>query len=152
MVAVDIDITHNRPLRLAVALADGIRWDSVERAERVRAADLGEISRKSARLRRDHPGVDVVADIDVVIAADARKARALYDCVSSETDDHTMLYIGTPSGLAGLVADIHALGIVDGAVLIPRVPGAAELIRDAVLPALNTMLRLPSPAPQSRPA
>lgn len=136
MVAIDIDITQNRPIRLGVALADGVRWDSAGAAERVRAADLGEIWRKSARLRRERPDVDVVADIDVVIAADARTARALLDHAACESADRTMLYVGTPAGLAGLIADIHALGIADGAVLIPQAPGTIELIRDAVLPAL----------------
>jgi len=139
MVAIDIDITHNRPLRLGVALADGVRWDRDGAAERVRATDLGEIWRKSARLRLEHPDVDIVADIDVVIAADARTARALLDGVVDENGDRAMLYVGTPSGLAGLIADIHALGIADGAVLIPRAAGAAELIRDAVLPALSDL-------------
>ena len=137
MVGIDIDITRNRPLRLGVAFPDGIRWDSDGAAQRVRAGDLGEIWRKSGRLRRERPGVDVVADIDVVIAADARTARALLDGVVDDSADRTMLYVGTPSGLAGLIADIHALGIADGVVLIPQAAGVAELILDAVLPALD---------------
>ncbi|TDO18084.1 hypothetical protein EV580_1265 [Mycobacterium sp. BK086] len=136
MVGIDIDITQNRPLRLGVLLAGGVVWDTDGAVERVRATDLGEMGRMSARLRRAHPGVDVVADIDVVIAADARTARALAGG-AHDSAGHTLLYIGTPSGLAGLIADIHALGIADGAVLIPRAAGVAELIRDAVLPALS---------------
>jgi alkanesulfonate monooxygenase SsuD/methylene tetrahydromethanopterin reductase-like flavin-dependent oxidoreductase (luciferase family) len=152
MPGVDIDITQNRPLRLAVELGDGIRWDGDGTAERIRAVDLGDIWRKSARLRRERPDVEVVVDIDVVIAADARTARALLGTPVGDGEDHALLYVGTPSGLAGLIADIHALGIADGAVLIPRVAGAAELIRDAVLPVLNTMLRLPARTPDARPA
>jgi alkanesulfonate monooxygenase SsuD/methylene tetrahydromethanopterin reductase-like flavin-dependent oxidoreductase (luciferase family) len=135
-----------------VALADGIRWDSDGTVERIRAADLGEIWRKSARLRRERPDVDVVADIDVVIAADARAAWALLDSADGDSADHTMLYVGTPTGLAGLVADIYALGIADGAVLIPQSAGAAELIRDTVVPELNAMLQVPTHRPQARPA
>jgi alkanesulfonate monooxygenase SsuD/methylene tetrahydromethanopterin reductase-like flavin-dependent oxidoreductase (luciferase family) len=148
---VDIEITHHRPLRLGVATAQGIVWDGAGEPERIRAVDLGDVARKSAKLRREHAGVDVVADIDVVIASEARTARALLDPVR-DTGDRTMLYVGTPSGLAGLIADIHALGIADGAVLIPRAPGVAELIRDAVLPALDTMLRLPVSTFHARPA
>ena len=37
---------------------------------------------------------------------------------------------------------MQALGIADGAVLIPRAPGVADLIRDAVLPVLDTMAPL----------
>jgi alkanesulfonate monooxygenase SsuD/methylene tetrahydromethanopterin reductase-like flavin-dependent oxidoreductase (luciferase family) len=152
MVGIDIDITHNRPLRLGVALADGVLWDTDVSAERVRAGDLGDVWRKSARLRRDRPGVDIVADIDVVIATDARTARSLTGATAVDSAEDTMLYVGTPSGLAGLIADIHALGIADGVVLIPKAAGAVDLIRDAVLPALDTTLRLPEPAREARPA
>lgn len=152
MVAIDIDITQHRPLRLGVALADGIRWNSDGAVERIRAADLGEIWRKSIRVRRARPDVDVVADIDVVIAADARAARALLASTEGDSADRAMLYVGTPAGLAGLVADIYALGIADGAVLIPQAAGTAELIRDAVVPALNAMLQAPTHSQQARPA
>jgi alkanesulfonate monooxygenase SsuD/methylene tetrahydromethanopterin reductase-like flavin-dependent oxidoreductase (luciferase family) len=152
MVGIDIDITHNRPLRLGVALADGVLWDTDVSAERVRAGDLGDVWRKSARLRRDRPDVDIVADIDVVIATDARTARSLTGVAAVDSAEDTMLYVGTPSGLAGLIADIHALGIADGVVLIPKAAGALDLIRDAVLPALDTTLRLPEPAREARPA
>lgn len=152
MAGIDIDITHNRPLRLGMALAGGVLWDNDIAAERIRAADLGDIWRKSARLRRDRPDVDIVADIEIVIAADARTARSLMGGTIADRTEDTMLYVGTPSGLAGLIADIHALGIADGAVLIPKAAGAAELVRDAVLPLLDTVLRLPEPAPEARPA
>jgi alkanesulfonate monooxygenase SsuD/methylene tetrahydromethanopterin reductase-like flavin-dependent oxidoreductase (luciferase family) len=152
MVGIDIDITQNRPLRLGLALADGVLWDNGIAAERVRATDLGDIWRKSARLRRDRPDVDIVADIEIVIAADSRTARSLMGSTDVDGTEGTLLYVGTPSGLAGLIADIHALGIADGAVLIPKAAGAAELVRDAVLPLLDTMLRLPRPASTARPA
>ncbi|EHB59006.1 hypothetical protein MycrhDRAFT_1442 [Mycolicibacterium rhodesiae JS60] len=152
MVGIDIDITQNRPLRLGLALADGVLWDNDIAAERIRAADLGDIWRRSARLRRDRPDVDIVADIEIVIAADARTARSLMGSTDVDGTEGAMLYVGTPSGLAGLIADIHALGIADGAVLIPKAAGTAELVRDAVLPLLDTMLRLPGSAPEARPA
>ncbi|GAY15562.1 hypothetical protein [Mycobacterium sp. shizuoka-1] len=147
----DIVIEHNRPLRLAVADGDLV-WDDRVPVVRVRGDDLGDLARKSARVRRDRPDVEVVADIDVVIAAEAWAARAMMADDSSETQERTMLYVGTPTGLAGLVADIHALGIADGAVLIPRGAGVADLIREAVLPVLQTLTAAPAFGPQARPA
>ena len=142
MCDVDIDITQRRPPRLGVALRDRVLWDGDAAVERIRGVDLSDIARKSAQLRRDHSGVDVVADIDVVIATEARAARAMLD--AGETCDRTLLYVGTPSGLASLITDMHALGIADGAVLIPRTAAVADLIRDAVLPILHTRLQLPT--------
>lgn len=152
MCDVDIDLTQSRPLRLGIALSDGIHWDSDAAAERIRGVDLADIARKSVNRRRDQPDVDVVADIDIVIAAEARTARAMLDASFDETRERTLLYVGTPSGLASLITDIHALGIVDGAVLIPRTTQAAILIRDAVLPLLQTSLQLPAPGREARPA
>jgi hypothetical protein len=152
MCGIDIDLTQSRPLRLGVALRDRILWDSDTAAERIRGIDLADIARKSASRRRDQPDVDVVADIDVVIAAEARTARAMLDADAGETCDRTLLYVGTPSGLVSLITDIHALGIVDGAVLIPRTAGAAALIRDAVLPVLHTSLQLPAASREARSA
>ena len=74
------------------------------------------------------------------------------DAAAANTAYDTMLYVGTPSGLAGLVADMHALGIADGAVLIPRTALAVDLIHDAVLPVLNSMLPLPASTTVARPA
>lgn len=148
---IDIDITQQRRLRLGVAHSGQICWNSDGVAQRVRAADLGAISRTATRLRRERPGVDVVADIDAVIAADARTARTLCD-TTNDRGEPALLYVGTPSGLAGLIADIYSLGITDGAVLIPRAAGTAELIRDAVIPALNTLVPPPTAISQRWPA
>ena len=149
---IDIDITQSRPLRLGVVLHDQVVWDRDSAAERIRGVDLSDIARRSARLRREHPDVDVVADIDVVIAAEARAARSMLNSDALQSCDGALLYVGTPSGLVGLITDIHALGIADGAVLIPRAAGVAGLIRDAVLPLLHTRLQLPSATHDGRPA
>ena len=141
MCDIDIDLTQSRPLRLGVALRDRVLWDSDTAAERIRGVDLSDLARKSASQRLDHPDVDVVADIDVVIAAEARTARAMLSSDAHETCDGTLLYVGTPPGLASLITDIHALGIVDGAVLIPRTAAMADLIRDDVLPVLHASLQ-----------
>lgn len=144
MCDVDIDISQSGPLRIGVELRDRVLWDSDTRAAlRIRGVALSDIARKSARARRDHPEVDVVVDIDVVIADEASTARAMVDSEHGETGDSTLLYVGTPAGLAGLITDIHALGIADGAVLIPGTAGVVDLIRDAVLPVLHTTLHLP---------
>lgn len=141
MCDIDIDISQSRPLRLGLARGDDVVWDGDDQAVRIQGVDLSDIARKSARLRREHPDLDVVADIEVVIAAEASNARAMLRPDSDESGGHTLLYVGTPAGLAGLIADMHALGIADGAVLIPRAPGVADLIRDAVLPLLHTMIQ-----------
>lgn len=140
---IDIDLSKSRPMRLGVEWSDQVLWDNTATTERIRGADLSAVARESARLRADQPDVDVVVDIDVVIAADVRAARAMH-CEADEIGSGTLLYVGTPSGLASLIADIHALGIVDGAVLIPRTAGMADLIREAVLPLLPTRLQLPT--------
>lgn len=149
---IDIDLSRRRPLRLGVALRDQVVWDSDTAAERIRGVDISDVARKSWLLRRDHPDVDVVADIDVVIAAEVRVARTIFDSEANESCYGTLLYVGTPSGVASLVTDLHALGIVDGAVLIPRAAGVADLIRDAVIPVLHTSLQLPEMTREARPA
>ncbi len=151
MCDIDIDISQSRPLRLGLARGDDVVWDGDDQAVRIQGVDLSDIARKSARLRREHPDLDVVADIEVVIAAEASSARAMLS-PSGEPGGHTLLYVGTPAGLAGLIADLHALGIADGAVLIPRAPGVADLIRDAVLPLLHTMTQSPTAIPKARTA
>ena len=65
-----------------------------------------------------------MVDIDFVIAHDARSARALTLAGGDEPDRQTLLLRRDPAGLAGLIADIHALNIADGAVLIPGPPGS----------------------------
>jgi alkanesulfonate monooxygenase SsuD/methylene tetrahydromethanopterin reductase-like flavin-dependent oxidoreductase (luciferase family) len=152
MCDIDIDITQSRPLRLGIAVSDQILWDNDSAAERIRGVDLSDIARKSAHARRCRPDVDVVADIDVLIAAEARTARAMLNPDTDETGCSTLLYVGTPAGLASLIADIHALGIADGAVLVPRAAGVVDVIRDAVLPLLQTGLQLPAAAREAHSA
>lgn len=148
----DVDIIGRRPLQLGVANAGEVSWMTPADAVRVRGADLGEVARRAAAARRSNPDSDVVVDIEFVIAPDARSARALSTVDPDSTADQTLFYVGTPAGLAGLIADIHALGIADGAVLIPRAAGVAELIGAAVLPVLSTMARLGVGAHEGRTA
>lgn len=52
----------------------------------------------------------------------------------------TLRYVGTPSGLAGLIADLYTLGLIDGAMLIPLVADdVAKLIFKEVLPELESL-------------
>jgi alkanesulfonate monooxygenase SsuD/methylene tetrahydromethanopterin reductase-like flavin-dependent oxidoreductase (luciferase family) len=154
----DFDISPSGPLCIGIEL-EGEVWitPSGGDAVRVRAVDLRGVGQRSTVARTDHPHAAVVVDIDVVIARDARSARAMLAATGSVQGD-TLLYVGTPSGLAGLIADIHALGIADGAVLIPVVTDpvsrhvVTELIHREVLPQLGTMGPMPSATRQARPA
>ena len=138
---IDIDVVKDRPLRIGIATGAQVLWDNGVAAYRVRGTDLTDIGRKAALLREQHPDAEIVTDIDVVIASEARLAREkLSGARGEERDDQTMLYVGTPSGLAGLIYDIHTLGITDGAVLIPRADGVGELINTVVLPILHAMM------------
>jgi hypothetical protein len=140
-------MTHLRiaptgPLRIGVVLGDRLWLDTPGDVVRVRAADLRSVTQKAAALREERPNVHALVDIDVMIARDAHSARAAM-AAAPPTDGTTLLYVGTPVGLAGLIADIHALGIADGAVLIPLTrDGVTDLIRDEVLPEVRTMVSL----------
>jgi hypothetical protein len=106
---------------------------------RIRAVDLRDLTHKAAAVREDYPHAVVVVDINVLIAGDARTARAAISDSGCECGD-TMTYVGTPGGLSGLIADIYALGIADGAILLPvDSEGVVELIRDVVVPELHMM-------------
>lgn len=141
------DIAPRGPLQIGIATVgdgDWVDWLTSPADIRVRGADLREVARRSAAARRDHPGCSVVVDIDSVIASDARTARSPAPVTDPHrTEETTLLYVGTPAGLAGLIADIHVLGIADGAVLIPRAENVTDLIRSAVVPVLATMTGLP---------
>lgn len=146
----DFDIGPRGPLLLGIAVDTGIDWLNPVEPIRVRGGDLREVSRRATAARRDHPGCEVVVDIDVIIAADDRTARALQGGGDDGSD--TLLYVGTPAGLAGLIGDIHVLGLADGAVLIPRAEGVVTLLRDAVMPLLRSLTALANAVGEGRPA
>ncbi|CPT92052.1 Uncharacterised protein [Mycobacteroides abscessus] len=128
-----------RPLLFGVAYDNRIWTDGHEDLVRIRAVDLRDLARKVAAVRDDAPHAGVVVDIDVIIAADAPTARGLVSDSGYPAGD-TLLYVGTPAGLCGLIADIHALGIADGAILVPLdCEGVVELVRDTVVPELRAM-------------
>jgi hypothetical protein len=51
-----------------------------------------------------------------------------------------IMYVGTPGGLAGLIADIGSAGVADGVTLrlaVPKSPGVLRHLTDGVLPILE---------------
>jgi hypothetical protein len=143
----DIDLTAKKPLRLGVA-GGATPWlhDAPGDVIRVRAEDLRGVADQVEAARREHPGCDVVIDIDVVIAHEAHEARAAVAAAGAGAvpDHRTLRYVGTAPGLAGLVADLYALGLCDGAMLIPLLGKGGEqtsaLIREVVVPELASLL------------
>lgn len=133
------DISVEGPLRLGVHDGDALSMDSARAYTRIRATDLRRVAHRAAVARDEHPGVDVVVDIDVMVDDDAAAARARVADNSDGPAADTLVYVGTPVGLAGLIADMHALGICDGVVLRPLLPGFGAAIRDSVLAELATM-------------
>jgi hypothetical protein len=93
------------------------------RFTRIRAADLRDATRKSARSRETVTGPQaVLIDIDVILDDNAGEALRKYDAINSRSRANlatTLHYVGTPTGLAGLLSDICSLGIADGVVLVP---------------------------------
>ena len=86
---------------------------------RIRAADLREAQLERARIRaavaeegRDPDSVAVLVDLEVLIAPEARSARKelaqLDSALTSPRVPVSLHYVGTPSGLGSLIADIRA--------------------------------------------
>ena len=117
---------------------------------RIRASDLREAQQQTHRLRlleeevgRDPWALTVLVDVEVVLASVARDARRrqslLPERVFSSDLPPTICYVGTPGGLANLLADIQAAGVADGATLIPLdIHESERLIAERVLPLLNS--------------
>lgn len=124
-------------LRTRVSALSGVRLP--ECYARVRAADLQGAQRQSARLRAEAgaDGCTVFVDVEVLVDSDVRAALHAAEQLG-QTSGATLRYVGTPRGLAGFVADLHALGIADGVTLIPlRAADSAHRIINDVLPMLG---------------
>jgi alkanesulfonate monooxygenase SsuD/methylene tetrahydromethanopterin reductase-like flavin-dependent oxidoreductase (luciferase family) len=105
---------------------------------RIRSADLRDAQRQSARVRADAggDGCTVFMDIEVLIDSDVRAALRAAEQLGPSSA--ALRYIGTPSGLAGFIADLHTLGIADGVSLIPlRAADSAQRMITDVLPMLG---------------
>jgi hypothetical protein len=153
MTMADFDIAHSRPLRLGIELSATQPWIELtahrggadgpfDTPLRVQAADLRDAHHKVAAIRSEmgHE-VPTLLDVEVMIAQDSHSARTslaiLDSALRTMRRPASLLYVGTPTGLAGLIADIHTLGIADGVILRPLVvPGVLSCILDEVLPAL----------------
>jgi arginine repressor len=75
------------------------------------------------------------SNVEYMIVQDSRSARTslaiLDSALRTVRRPASLLYIGTPSGLAGLIADIDTLGIADGVMVRPLVvPGVLSCILD----------------------
>jgi alkanesulfonate monooxygenase SsuD/methylene tetrahydromethanopterin reductase-like flavin-dependent oxidoreductase (luciferase family) len=153
MTMADFDIARSRPLRLGIELSATQPWieltalrggadGPLDTPMRVQAADLRDAYQKVATIRAESAyEVPTLLDVEVMIAQDSRSARTslaiLDSALRTVRRPASLLYVGTPSGLAGLIADIHTLGIADGVILRPLVvPGVLSHILDEVLPAL----------------
>ncbi|MEE2058707.1 hypothetical protein [Rhodococcus artemisiae] len=137
------DLTVDRdgggPLDLSAAPATVVR---------VRAADLREARKIRDRVRadasaegRDPDTLTVLVDLEVIVDVEARLARRrAQDAWRKDGGGATGLsYVGTPSGLAGLIADIHAVKVADGVTLIPVGGGVTvDNVIDGTLPWLGS--------------
>ncbi|WP_068155612.1 hypothetical protein [Rhodococcus phenolicus] len=154
-----------RPLRVAIELAGSSGphyWadltagrtgeDSLDLSAsqpnvvRIRATDLRETRKARDRVRaelvaegRDPDSVTVLVDLEVVVASEARNARKQYAQLDDPRATDTLSYVGTPQGLAGLIADIHSTHVADGVTLVPlAAPFTVEHIVDGTLPWLES--------------
>jgi len=111
---------------------------------RVAASDLRDAGSRADAIRADAAGQNapapaIIIDVEVLVDPDARCAlRALARPDGQLQQPSSLRYVGTPRGLAGLLADIRALGIADGVALLPlTMPGSAEHILDGLLEQLT---------------
>ncbi|MBO0677762.1 hypothetical protein JRC04_09835 [Mycolicibacterium sp. S2-37] len=101
---------------------------------RIQAPDLRAAARKAAAARAE--GADAVfLDIEVLIETDAAAAFRRAD---ARDPGARLRYIGTPRGLAGLIADVQRLGIADGVVLLtPDQDRVNRLMLEEMAPGLG---------------
>jgi hypothetical protein len=120
---------------------------------RITAPNLREAQKKRAYIRAagdtSSGRVGVLLDVVVHIAPDARTARSeagtgqKRPSETGMTDGDTVVYVGTPSGLASLILDIRAADIADGVTVVPAVTernardACVQLLLDEVLPILE---------------
>ena len=108
---------------------------------RIRAADLREAQLERARIRAAD-SVAVLVDLEILIAPEARSARKelaqLDSALTSPRVPVSLHYVGTPSGLGSLIADIRAAEVADGVTLLPlALPRTLEHLVDSTIPWLQ---------------
>ncbi len=108
---------------------------------RIHADDLRQAQKRTVALRSGSDDVTVLLDIEVLVAATAAQARAelrALDGLGPQPLTSGIRYIGTPSGLAGLISDVVAAGVADGVTLLPlSLAGTLEQVERDVLPRLR---------------
>ncbi|GGG26784.1 hypothetical protein GCM10007304_45710 [Rhodococcoides trifolii] len=106
---------------------------------RIRAVDLQMATAAYNEVRCNGDSGSVLLDVEILLAPTARDARIAYrDLALAPRDARSnFLYVGTPSGLAGLVSDIGAARVADGVTLIPLDdPATVKLLVSAAIPHL----------------
>lgn len=105
---------------------------------RIQATDLRRATAVHDELSDPAAGIVAVLDVEFLIASSARTARQEYRRRGlDDVTARTVQYVGTPTGLAGLIADIGAAGVADGVVLVALDDSAStELFSSTTLPHL----------------
>ncbi|OYD67822.1 hypothetical protein [Rhodococcus sp. OK302] len=116
---------------------------------RIRAKDLRDAQVQRAGIRaalaadgRDPDTVAVLVDLEVLIAPEARSARKelaqLDSALTVSRVPVSLQYVGTPSGLGSLIADIRAADVADGVTLLPlALPRTLEHLVGETIPWLQ---------------
>ena len=161
---------HHPALRIEIGDRIESRWfDLAARDEdgvsvvRIRATDLADAQRVRASIRAevdaeggDPTTVAVLVDVSVLIAPQARSARSalirLDGLLRGPRKNDSLEYIGTPTGLAGLIADMYAVGVADGVTVLPLTERTVvEHLVDETLPDLAVRGLVPRTTPSRFP-
>ncbi|AMY20638.1 MULTISPECIES: hypothetical protein [Nocardiaceae] len=102
--------------------------------------DLSTAQARYRRLRTEHPDARILVDLDVHLAHDARTARGEVLAAAVAPRPDTLRYVGTPAGLAGLIADIVAAGVADGVTVRPVLDRARDRVVRTVTTEVASLL------------
>ena len=123
---------HSLPMWFGFALRICVRHSSNAHGYALPVAEEG----------RDPDSVAVLVDLEILIAPEARSARKelaqLDSALTSPRVPVSLHYVGTPSGLGSLIADIRAAEVADGVTLLPlALPRTLEHLVDSTIPWLQ---------------
>lgn len=128
------------------------------RVVRIQATDMARAHRERATLRSeieaeggDPDSIAVLVDVAVLIAPQARTARKQLMKLDTNSSGprtiESLEYVGTPLGLAGLIADLYVVGVIDGVTILPLAERAVlDHIVNESLPWLTLRGLLPARA------
>jgi len=122
-------------------------WAShVSTIVRIQATDLRDAQRQTRQIRlaeerqgRDPAAATVLLDVEAVIEHSNRSAFDALDQLERATTGRgvpgSVLYVGTASGLAGMIADIYAADVANGVMLVPlTIPGGfVRIVNETLL-------------------